>query len=169
MDAQIPNLQAWAKQELDRANGIVQDALETLVVKISSDPRAYRQLMDPLLREACYSLIRGVCRKERRVVWNTPQPDAATVKDRIGAVAQGTVHTLMEFQLPGGPYMRDARKSDIEKAEAFYKNQSQDMGVKAIWFKLIKAKLPDDKKRVADVLTNADLVKLQTKARNSHA
>lgn len=164
MDMQVPNLQAMAKHELDLANGIVTTACEALVARIIAEPRAYRMLMDPLVRNACYDLLRAICRQRRRSIWESYQPSIESGRQRIIARAEGIKDTWYEFQLEGGMYLKDARKADLAHTREVWQKRATTMHINSKWLGYIEAKLPDDKKRVADVVSLATLTQLRKKA-----
>jgi hypothetical protein len=106
-------IQRLAARILNDANGDVQTATEALVRAVRKDPQLYRTIMDPLVREACYSKVREVCRANRQEIWHTPQP-SITAQQSIAALAEATRSMLLNFPLPGGKALGDASKAEVE-------------------------------------------------------
>jgi hypothetical protein len=67
------HIQKLAAKVLSEADGDVQAATAALVRAVKRDHALYRTLMDPLVREACYSKVRKVCRSNRQEIWHTVQ------------------------------------------------------------------------------------------------
>jgi len=164
MDRQEPNveLRELASRTLERCKGDVQAATTELTNTIGSHPILYKTLMDPLLREACYNLIRGVCRANRRAIWHTPQPSVSTAKQNVGVLAKATRTSLLYYPLHGGLFLKDAFKADVLNTVHYNETQGKDMLVKARWLTLVAERLPDNKK-VGEVLTEKQLAALKTK------
>jgi hypothetical protein len=92
-------IQEIAVQALADANGDVQTATEVVVQIVKANFALYRKLMDSLLREACYSKVREVCRINRQEIWTTAQPDASQSRKGVSALAAATKLTLLDFPL----------------------------------------------------------------------
>ena len=154
---------ATARDALAAAAGDVVKATEIMLGRVLNDPTLYRPLMDPLVKSACYDAITSQCKQDRRAIWHAAQPSNETQRGRILALANGTIATLMDFPLPGGMKLADARRDDVTAAAEFYGKQSKDMGTKAKWLQLIAQHVPA-KKTVRQVMTDARLAELREEA-----
>lgn len=164
-DTEELTIPVTAREALDAADGDVVKATEIMTARVLKDPTLYRPLMDPLVKNACYSAITAQCHSQRRTIWNAAQPSAEHQRNRVVALAGGTMNTLMDFPLPGGMKLADAKRDDVTAAADFYGKQSKDMGSKAKWLQLIAQHVPA-KKTVKQVLTDARLAELRQEATN---
>jgi hypothetical protein len=155
-----------ATNALAAADGDVVRATDAMVTAVMNSKVLYRSLMDPLVKQACYDAIRGQCRAQRRVIWETPQPSASSTRDRIGGLAAGL--TLMDFPLPGGIKVGDATRAEVMDASDSYLAQATDNAAKGRWLRLIARHVTGDAK-VRDVLTLERLIQLQNLASNEHS
>ena len=159
-------IQILAAKAIKWADGNVQSATIRMCADVMGDTKLYRRLMDPLVREACYSVIRAQCRMQKRAVWSAPQPSAGEHKRRIGLLADGTHLTLMDyFRLPGGTRLGDATKAELIAASAFYMKQGRDMVIKGQWLWLVSRAVPENK-TVRAALTDKQLKSLRARAEN---
>lgn len=152
-----------AAEALQKANNDVVKATDIMVARVNKDEILYRLLMDPLLKTACYNTITGVCRSRRQNIWTMPQPSSEEARENVVSLARGTAATLLDFPLPGGLLLRDAKRDDVSAAATFYSLQAKDMGIKAKWLQLIAQHLPS-KKTVAQVMNDARLTELKQEA-----
>ncbi len=152
-----------ARSALEQAEGDVVKATGILVARVAKDPTLYKPMMDPFIKTACYQAITSQCQQQRRTIWNSKQPTAEQQRDRVVALGQGTAATLMDFPLPGGMKLRNAKRDDVSAAAEFYRRQSNDMAGKAKWLQLIAQHLTG-KKTVSQVMTDARLTELREEA-----
>lgn len=82
-----------ATTELAKAGGDALVATEAMVDLVKADNVLYRQLMDPLVRNACYKEVRAVCRRSGRPVWEQPQPSAEQQRAAVEAAGRATLET----------------------------------------------------------------------------
>jgi hypothetical protein len=157
------HIQRLAAKVLSDADGDVQSATEALVKVIKKDPQLYRALMDPLVREACYSKVREICRSNRQSVWNTSQPTPVTGQQAISALAQATRSMLLNFPLPGGKALGDATRAEVETASREYLTNGKNMVVKGRWLAAV-ARLVPRNCVVRQKLTEQKLQSLKSKA-----
>lgn len=154
-----------ARAALTQANGDVQAATRLLEARVRRERKLRDALTDPLLAEACYSAVRLQCRATRRQIW-TPSAAVAERTRREGAarVVQIATAALLAFPLPGGKKLGEATRAEIAEAASFYEAQSQDMGAKARWLRLV-AQAVTGRKKAGTCLTEERLRELQDEAR----
>ena len=87
--------------------------------------------MDPLVRNACYRIVTGLCRETRHNIWNMPQPDAATQTGNIVALAQGLAADVVRFTLPGGQRLGDAKRDEWPRRLNSYTRRPKTWATKA--------------------------------------
>lgn len=153
----VPNVQmnpihALPRRCLKDGNGDVAAATEKMSALIRKDESLFRQLMWPLIDNACYDAIRAECRTQRRKIWETPR----YTEDNILAVASTR---LMDLILPGGLTLGQAHRNDLLSAAEFYDRQAENMAHKGRFLSAIAEKL--NGRRVNRVLNEADLCELQ--------
>lgn len=162
-DSEI-SVSAIARECLEAANGDVRTATIILLNRCDKDLQLYKTIAGPLMRTACYEEIRKVCRKDRRAIWHMPQPTAQEQRGRVIALN----NTLMDFRLPDGTRLGDAKHSNIMAASEFYRKQGRDMTVKAVWLEMIAKKVDaKDRKTASQCVSVEELDKLRQKAEGS--
>lgn len=143
-----------ARQALAKTDSL-QDAQAYLMRLAGSNDQLYRELTSGYLAQACYDALSGQIRQERSVIFHAVQPSNEEQRGRIVNLAR----TLLDFPLPGGMKLRDARRSDLIAAADFYRKQANDMAHKARWLYAIAESV--GKKRVANALSESDIARLQ--------
>jgi len=134
------------------------EAAENLLSMMRSDPNVYRQIMEPHEKTAASQAVNGYKQRQRHRLWTRPSaPDA-----RVDALARGNAGSLFEMRLPSGKRLGDALRDEVEDAAQTYHDLAEWNAAKARFFKAIAEKMPPRaKKRVADVLTAAELEELK--------
>lgn len=161
-----------AKQALVDAEGDAKSAVDLLEAAVRKDFELRMVLTDPLIRGACSDAVRAQIRTERKSSWTsqpkalpspakTPAGEPAAQVARVTKLAEGN---LLMFPLPGGKRLQDASRKEITEAADFYEKQSDDMGTKARWLRLVAQSLPG-RKTVGEVLTDDRLRELQAEAK----
>lgn len=170
-------LEELAKECYDTNDGDILKATNEFENKVRADDVLFRTALEPLVRQACYSIISGIMRTERKAVWNgagvkatakpiytTPvhRPDNAI---RVAALATGT---LMMFPLMGGVRLRDATRQQVSDTAQMYADKASDMAWKSRWLGLVAAKMGDDEtKKVVDIISESELNELKAEAEES--
>lgn len=170
-------LEELAKECYDANDGDILKATNEFEKKVRADDKLFRSALEPLVRQACYSIISGIMRTERKTVWKgagvvppvkpiytapVHRPDSAS---RVEALATGT---LMMFPLMGGVRLRDATRKQVSDTAQMYADKASDMAWKARWLYLIAAKMGnDDTKKVVDIISESELNELKAEAEES--
>lgn len=128
-------------------------ATELMTNRVLSDDALFRALMAPLVNQACYDILRGIIRQDRRAIWTAQNYSKAGNGERLKSLSR----CLMDFPLPGGLKLRDAKYADLERAEEHYRKQSENEAHKARWIGAIKAKLSPSGPNVATKLDEQTL------------
>lgn len=137
----------------------VRAATEDMVDLVQSDTALYRELMDPLVRTACYSAITAACRRERKTIWTARNYDKAGNGGRVETLARATI---LLMPLPGGKLLKDATADDLREAADRYQRQADDMAAKARFFDRVAAACPRGK--VGKHLTEEQLEEIHAAA-----
>ena len=133
----------------------LQDAVNQIEERAKRDPGLKAYLTDPWLRRACEDAAGKMQRHNRDAAWTAPNYDPGGNGSRVLTHAR----TLLDFPLPNGVKLRDAKKGDLEEAARFYREQAEDMAAKAQWLDAIAAKV--GRKKVASVFDADALQRLR--------
>lgn len=122
------------------------------------DRALFDYLTKPWLSRACDEAVRGVTRNERAAIcrpWTAPNYTLGGNGHRVHTLAR----SLLDFPLPGGMRLRDARKDDLLGASKFYRTQAVDMAAKADWLESIAERV--GRKQVGNVFSDETLPPLK--------
>lgn len=158
MDTEVNTTQLIADvvaESLKKAKGDLSAATDLMHARVLRDDYLLRVLMSPLVRQACYDTLRQNLRSERREVWTAPNYTKGGNGQRLEALAT----TLLDFRLPLGIILRDAKRDDVEAAAQWYETSAGNMHHKARWLRAIAEKLGRGK--VGSKLTAEQLAELQ--------
>lgn len=150
-----------AAEVMDDADGNLDRATERMVASLQADPRLFRDLVMPVLLTLCRNACRDVQRRLRGDIVAAVRPDTMQGYEAAEAADR---RALLEFPLPSGIKIAEATKADLADAIGFYYRQARDMMRKRQWFVLLQDRLPDEHKRVGDVLTERELEALYREA-----
>jgi hypothetical protein len=144
-------------------------AFESLV---RSNNALFRRVAEPLIHNACHELVTTIMRVRRKQIWDAtprkPRTSSAPAKGdhgpRLKALARAGHRSLMEFVLPGGMLLGDARRHDVLKAADSYGKLSVNTGQKCHWLRAVAGTLPNDAAQVRKTLTDKTLRQLKAEA-----
>lgn len=139
-----------AEHCLDICNGDVSKATELMRQRINEDRDLFNELVEPLVKAACYTAVAARIRARREHVWVAPRYDgldslsAVTQRDRdrLSSLAS---RNLLNFPLPGGQLLGDASKTAILEASSVYRTQSAATAHKARWLERVAGEVPEGK------------------------
>jgi len=151
---EIPDHADTARDAVEQT-ATVYDAQALLERWAQRDPSLYNYITQPWLSRACYELVRKVQRSNRAAIWTAPNYTQGGNGQRVLNHAR----TLLDFPLPNGIKLRDAKKGDLEEAAWFYREQSEDMDSKAKWLAAIAEKV--GRKKVSSVFTAEQLAAMK--------
>lgn len=156
-----PDLGPLALECAQRADGDINEGA-TLVLQIlrTKHPAYYADLSARVLHPWAVSLIRESATKSRARI-------AAIASNGAGGVfsAESMARfsdTFFKWQVLPGIDLRDATRKHLDQASGAYLKQARTNEARGQWLAAISAKLPNDTKKVSDVLTEkqvADLAK----------
>jgi hypothetical protein len=156
-----------AHQAYVRARGNMKRAVELLERMIRADDKLYKEVLDPLLHEACVRLIHAANAKQRMTAWTSVEiPTERDGRSAIDALASGTIRALnlMDFPLPGGKPLGDANRQEVIAGARFYAKQANDMAQKAAWLRLVADRMTG-RKLVKNCLSVEELLELQEESK----
>jgi len=156
-----------AKEALKRTGGDWSRADKLLRRWMADDEEFYRAVMEPLIGQATWDLIRKVTSNDRALAWRVPaRPDPGADDEGLPRLADANLRGLMGIPLPcaGRPLLGEATRQVVLEAAAFYATQAKGNAVRGRWLEMVAAAMPDARKRVRSVLTESKLRTLQAKA-----
>lgn len=157
MDNKI-NFKDIAENCLAKCNGNVADATKMMEGFIRKDAALYRALMDPLVKEACFSIVRALNRSQNQIIWKRAQ---AQRDPHQGQSVRHLAEGMLGWNVLGGKKLGDCTRGDLSRAIKLYSTQAIDMQQKANLLQAISDQMPDDETTVREVFTPKDLSKLE--------
>lgn len=150
-----------ARETLDRHDNDVTKATTVMVQHVLGHPELFEELMRPLVRVACYDMLRKLRRDDRAHIW-TPGRETG---NGVAALAADNIASLLDFPLPvaGMIPLRFATKDQVNEAWHWYDHSSRNMAAKADWLKEVYFAMGDDT-TVEDSFTEEKLRELQKSA-----
>ncbi len=165
----MTTLKAAIKNAIDSAASAREPLVEAtnfLEMTIRTSPSLYREVLDPLIRRACYDLICESYRSSRKLLWmSTSRPQAAPNANGE-ALCRVNRALLMDYRLNNGVRLGDADYSLVRENADFHSKQGNAMLIKARWLELIAGRLSSTEEVVSQVLTEGDLLTFQQKAQS---
>lgn len=156
---------AMATAELAAANNDVQAATLSMTQKVMGNPTLYHELMNPLVRNACYNVITNLCSQRRQIIWQQPQPTAAQNRTAVSAAANGSRLSLFNFQIAGGKELGNAVWSEINKDIQSRGKRLKTESHELRWLTLVAKPMKNKPtKTVRQIFTLAKLQSLKAKA-----
>lgn len=134
--AEVLNTPAQRVRDAVEQSPDTMSAAELLESWARIDRQLFDYLTKPWLSRACDDAVRAVTRGERAAIvrsWTAPNYTAGGNGHRVHTLAR----SLLDFPLPGGLRLRDARRDDLLGAAKFYRAQAVDMASKANWLESI--------------------------------
>lgn len=133
-----PSPAELAQSCMQACQGDLAKAVEMMERKVAANHAVFREIMTPLLREACYTILRKLVRQERRAIWAAPNYTQGGNGERLEVAAL----TLLDFPLPHNQMpLRDARRDDVLAGADWYQAQADDMQHKARWLREIATRI----------------------------
>ena len=148
-----------AQEAMEQVGGDVIAAAKILERKARADTDVWIAVTQTLIATACYDACRAVCRSERRQIWVQENYSKSGNGERVKSHGH---KTMLDWPLPGGMKLRDAKKADLVQASGFYQKQARSMESIARWLDAIAAQV--GRKAVGSVFTDEELRALKNGA-----
>lgn len=122
------------------AFGDAATAAQLLQDRIQGNRKAFKELTQPLLADACFKAVSARIRANRPPEddWSTDPDDTLDTSGRLHALAQ----PILDSKLPNGKLIRDAFASDLREAADTYSGRAEVLQHRARWMRAIAAQLP---------------------------
>lgn len=162
-EASTSQAHAIAAEVLEQVGGDAGKAAEALQARALHDDALFREVMLPLVPQACAAIVSSVIRTRRRSICN---PVKEATDAAAGAAAlQNTAQSMLDFPLPGGKLLRHASAEDCKAAAHMYERQATDMAGKSRFLRNVGLRCGAN--IVGEVLTEIELVQLFKRAMQS--
>lgn len=163
MNTKTLSLKEVARECFKEADGDIMEATKVMAIAVKNDQELFRALMEPLLTEACYSIVSSMGRSRNQAIWAAAETGrAVSQKAAIVALGEG----LLGWMVLGKKPLGECKNEDLAEAIKHYDDQAHDMQSKSDWMRLVVAANPKNKK-IKQVLTHEKLEELQKKARGN--
>ena len=159
-----PTASDLAQRAMAQAGDDVGEAARILEQWARKNTRVWKAVTEDFLAQGCYSVVRGVCRQERRAIWHSPGYD----KGGAGSRVRNHARSILDLPLPGGKRLRDATRDDLHQASEFYSRQARQMAVMEEFLASVAAKIKG-RKTVGDVLSEKQLETMKPHGVNGEA
>ena len=139
------------------AFGDASTAAQLLQERVQGNRRAFRELTQPLLANACLQAVSARIRANRPPEddWSKDEYEEPDTSDRLFALAR----SLLDFRLPSGIILRDAFVHDVRDGAMAIRDRARKKMKRAAWLEAIAARMPRHR-TVEQVLDESTLSKL---------
>lgn len=167
------DLPTLARKALREARGDRDEAVRLLVKWIRDDVAVAQELIDRLLKEEAWRLIKSVAESDRRA--GTPRDTAsapvvpiAARKDTVRGLQLKAERALMDLVLKvTGKRLGDATRVDlIREVDALNADINSHLDL-VRWYRSILNQIDDNIKRVSDIMTDEQLKSLRERAQRA--
>ena len=143
------------------AFGDASTAAQLLQERVQGNRRAFRELTQPLLANACLQAVSARIRANRPPEddWSKDEYEEPDTSDRLFALAR----SLLDFRLPSGVILRDAFVHDVRDGARTLRERAHRVIKRADWLEAIASGMPRHK-TVGDIFDEAELSELLARA-----
>ena len=162
----LNNLIEEAMREVD---GVWDDAVESLRKKLRGSKKLFDEVIWPIILISLRYKVRSHDAIDRLDYWNEViagdgvSGESHMSEARITALMESTVKaigSIYNYPLQGGKKLGDAIKSDLEVETDWHDKMARTNGVRAEWFRMIAARLPNAKVTVRKALTEVEIIEM---------
>lgn len=156
--AVIPTLDELASEAMEAANNDITSAATLLVDRLLSEPVLQNRYASSMLLQGCRSKCSAMRSKTRTLILDggLSTISSTTARGILAAIVHDT-EALLNFPLPDGSKLRQATRPLLLNVVNTYGKQAQTMMVRRQWFLLMAQQMPDDLKRIEDVMDEVAL------------
>lgn len=155
-------LHALAVDAYAEKKGDIKAAKAMLMARLIKDRDLLSIVIDAALSMAVGSSLQRVASGHRATIIKTSEAPTQEARNRASVIAlsRGLQAAYMDWPLPNGLKLRDARRSDLVISIDSYTAQAATISTRATWLNLVMQSLPDDNSTVGQRLNEARLVEL---------
>ena len=163
------SLDSIARWAMNEADGDWKSALRRGLSFLKRNPK----IEHDCIRVALWDRIRYVAMLDRRDAWTFDNGNGAgdgasgeedmsdSRRAALSLSAMTAVKSLYKYPLREGKKLGDARDADVEIEEEWSGHIARVNGIRARWFGMIRAKLPDKETTVREAMTEQELRDMQ--------
>jgi hypothetical protein len=143
------------------AFGDAATAAQLLQERVQGNRRAFKELTQPLLANACLQAVSARIRANRPPEddWNVDEYEEPDTSGRLFALAK----SLLDFRLPSGIILRDAFVQDVKEGAGALREKANRAAKRAAWLEAVASRMPRYK-TVGDIYSDATLAQLLDEA-----
>ena len=156
---------------MKESSGGWDDAVEILRKKLRGSKRLFDDVVWPIILISLRYQVRSHDHLDRMSFWNAISAvggdgvsgESDMSQARRTALLESTMSTIgsiYNYPLQGGKKLGDARRSDMQVEISWHDSMAKANGVRADWFKMIVARLPDEKTAVRMALTETEIMEM---------
>lgn len=138
-----------ARTHWESAEGDVKKARATAIAAVKANAPLSNEIVAEAVCRALDTFLEDKTRERRRTIISA----AVDMRGGVIALANGLTASLLDFPLPGGLKLRDAKPDEVSPAIEYYEKMGADVTRKAKWLRLIVQSVPRDKK-IGSVITD---------------
>lgn len=138
--------------DINNAKQLARQRVDTLIAEFGRD----------LIVRAIDAELDSEWRAGRQDLWKRPRVlSTGEMAEPSERLRNGIAQSLMNYPMPGGRLLRELTKADVLEASANMIAQGKETVLRGEWLQLVARELRSSSDRVGDVLTEADLKRLQ--------
>ena len=161
-------IDALATDAMVAKGGNIRDAAEYMTLKIQEDEAMIREVVLPAIRRICFERCKWIHSQTRGAIEGTQDmnPRSSLVRGYLAAIMHDNTR-LMELPLMGaGVTVREATRGQIQESVRMHYLQAEKMMQMRQFLISVANYLPDNVKKVGDVMTEERLQALMQAAQN---
>ena len=167
----MTTLNELVKAAIEEGGGGWDDAVEILRKKLRGNKRLFDEVVWPIILISLRYQVRSHDHLDRISFWNVMNAvggdgvsgESDMSEARRTALLQSTmssIGSIYNYPLQGGKKLGDARRADMQVEISWHDSMAKANRVRADWFKMIVARLPDEKTAVRKALTETEIVEM---------
>ena len=164
-------LNELVKAAMEESSGDWDGAVEILRKKLRGNKRLFDEVVWPIILISLRYQVRNNDHLDRMSFWgamNKLDGDGVSGESdmsqaRRTALLESTmssIGSIYNYPLQGGKKLGDARRADMQVEISWHDSMAKANRVRADWFKMIAARLPDEKTAVRKALTETEIMEM---------
>lgn len=167
--ANMATLNELIKTAMQEADGVWDDAVESLRRKLRGSKALFDEIVWPIILISLRYKVRNRDALNRSDYWSEVigsdgiSGELQMSEARKMALLESTakaIGSIYNYPLQGGKKLGDAIKSDLENEIAWHDKMAHVNGMRAEWFGMMAARLPNEKVKVRKALTEAEIIEM---------
>lgn len=161
LDIQPSPVRQLAKECYDATNGDWNKAAALMRRRIEKNEELFKELMQPLIDQACWAAIRSVCHHERAAFVSSISRTGIDDASGLRAIVETEIKRWLDYPLSSGIKLGDADREKLETEAEMHARFASANARKAAFFEAIAKRI--DGKTVREALSETQLENLWEK------